>query len=62
MRGDSFRDLIGRLFAVVVGLVVGAAFLLFWLLLLYEIAAVIFHYAFGIELPGPFDLMLPTKA
>ena len=62
MHGDSFGNLSGRLFAVAVGLVVGAAFLAFWLFLLYEISALIFHYAFRIELPDPFNLLLPAKA
>ena len=48
--------------AVVIGVALGASFLAFLLLLLYEIVVLILHYAFGIELPSPFDLILPAKA
>ncbi len=36
---------------VVFAIVVGAAILLFW----YGVAVLVFRYAFGVELPNPFD-------
>ena len=54
--GGSREELFATLIAGMIGLLLAAL----WLLIAYGAVIVIFRYAFGIELPNPFEF-LPSE-